>query len=70
MCKKNCIWNPPPCSCENGIYLASIITNLVTTCDEIIEEEKKLLQQILIKKKRFLYFTQPPISYNSIIDNC
>ena len=56
MCaKKNCLWNPPPCSCENGIYLASIITNLVTTCDEIIEEETKTIATNFNSKKKDFY---------------
>ena len=37
--KKNYIWNPTTCSCENGKYLASIIDNSVITCDEIIDAE-------------------------------
>ena len=47
---KNFIWNPAACNWENGItalsiilakylYLASIIDNLVITCDEITEPE-------------------------------
>ena len=39
-CKKDYIWNPCTCSCENGKYLASIINNSVIKCDEIMEETK------------------------------
>ena len=41
MRKKDYIWNPTTCSCENGKYLASIIDNLMITCDEIIDAETK-----------------------------
>ena len=33
--------NSVTCSCKNGKYLASIIDNSVTMCDEIIEVGKK-----------------------------
>ena len=33
--------NPATCSCENGKYLASIIYDLVITCDEIMDAETK-----------------------------
>ena len=36
--KKDYIWNPAICSCENGKYLASTIVDSVSTCDIIIEE--------------------------------
>ena len=43
MCaKKNYIWNPTTCSCENGKYLANIIDDSVITCDEIIEDTKSI----------------------------
>ena len=36
ICEKDYIWNPTACNCENGKYLASIITDdLVIMCDEI-----------------------------------
>ena len=34
------IWNPATRSCENDKYLASVIYDLLITCDEIIEETK------------------------------
>ena len=34
--KKDYIWSPATCSCENSKYLASTIDNSVITCDEII----------------------------------
>ena len=37
ICEKDYICNIATCSPENGEYLASIIDNLVSTCDEIIE---------------------------------
>ena len=36
ICGKDYIWNPAPCNCKNGKYLASIIDNSVITCDKII----------------------------------
>ena len=48
---KDYIWNPAICSCKNNKYLASIINDSVTTCNEIIDRKKKKpLQKILIKK--------------------
>ena len=46
VCGKDYIWNPTTCSCENGKYLANIMHDSVTTCDEIIEsynEETKIV---------------------------
>ena len=41
MCaKKDNIWNPATCSCENGKHSANIINDSVITCDEIIETIK------------------------------
>ena len=40
ICEKHYIWNPDTCSCENGKYLANIMDDSATTCDEIIEETK------------------------------
>ena len=31
--KKNYIWNPATCNCENGKYLASIMNDSAITCD-------------------------------------
>ena len=39
--KKDYIWNPVTCSCENGKYLASTIDGSVIMCDEIIDAETK-----------------------------
>ena len=36
--KKDYIWNPATCSCENRKYLASTIADSVSTCDIIVEE--------------------------------
>ena len=58
--KKDHIWNHVIWSCKNGKYLASIIDNLLVTCDEIIgvdvdaeaksKDEAKLFEEI---KKNF-----------------
>ena len=54
VCEKDYIWNPATCSCENGNYLANIVNDSVTTCDEIIDaatavptnvNEKKIIRQ-------------------------
>ena len=47
---KDCIWNPDACICENDKYLASIIYNSVTACDEIIEETKTVPTNLNEKK--------------------
>ena len=39
--EKDYPWNPATCNCENGKYLASIIDDLLITCDEIIDAEDK-----------------------------
>ena len=39
--RKAYIWNPSTYRCENGKYLASIIDDSATTCDEIIDSEVK-----------------------------
>ena len=33
---KKIVWNPDRCSCENGIYLASIMGDSAIICDEVI----------------------------------
>ena len=38
--KKDYIWNPATCSCDNGKYVGSIIDDSLIMCDEIIEETK------------------------------
>ena len=43
--KKNYIWNPATCRCENGKYVGSIIDDSVIVCDEIIEETKTVLSK-------------------------
>ena len=62
--RKNYIWNPATCSCENGKYVGSIIDDTVITCDEIIEKTKTVP-----KTKRFLYSICLFINYHTIIDN-
>ena len=34
---KDYVWNPVPCSCENGKYLESILDNSTIVCDEVKE---------------------------------
>ena len=40
MRKKDYIWNPAVCSCENGKYLVRINNDSVITCNEMIGETK------------------------------
>ena len=40
--EKDYIWNPATRSFENGKHLASIIDDLVITCDEIVKETKTI----------------------------
>ena len=62
MCKRDYIWSPATCNCENGKYLASIIDDSVTTSDEIKKQklleqkqfQQKLFHQILTKKVNFI----------------
>ena len=53
ICENDYVWNPTKRNCEKGKYLASIISDSMIICDEVIKsysEEIKLLQQILMKK--------------------
>ena len=50
VCEKDYIWNPATCSCENGNYLANIVNDLVTTCDEIIDAATTVPTNINAKK--------------------
>ena len=43
--KKDYIWNPATCSCQNGKYLASIMDDSTITCDEIIVERRSYLER-------------------------
>ena len=38
--KKDYVWNPVTCSCENGKYLTSIIDDSMITCDKIKDAEE------------------------------
>ena len=52
--KKDYVWNPSTDNCENEKYLASIMDDSTSICDEVIEsykEEIKIIQQILMKRK-------------------
>ena len=40
--KKDYIWNPAKCTCENSKYVGRITDDSVITCDEIIEEAKRV----------------------------
>ena len=70
LCEKDYIWNPFTCNCKHGKYLASVISNLVITCDKTIDAEAKsnnveikTVQQILMKRKLYI---SPALSLISI----
>ena len=49
ICKKDYVWNPATCNCENGKCLASIMDDSVIICDEVIksyDEEIKTIPKI------------------------
>ena len=47
MYKKDYTWNPAPCSCENGKYLGSIISDSVIMCDGNIHAVSRNLMSIM-----------------------
>ena len=49
-CKKDYIWNPATCSCENGKYVGSIIVDLLITCDEVIDIAKIVPTKSILTK--------------------
>ena len=75
ICEKDYIWNPAACSCENGKYLASIIDDLVITCDEILDavETKAVAtnfnEKYGICKTRNIYITCSFINHYCIINS-
>ena len=46
-CKKDYVWNPATCSCENRKYLLRIMDDSAITCDEIIESYNEETKTIL-----------------------
>ena len=44
--KKDYVWNPATCSCENEKHLESIMNDLKITCDEIIESYNEEIKTI------------------------
>ena len=57
MCpKKNYIWNPGTCSCENVKYVISIIDDSVSWCDEIIKETKTVPTETVTAKSTSVIF--------------
>ena len=45
-CKKNYIWNPTTCTCENVEYLTNTIDDSMITCDEIINESANVMSTV------------------------
>ena len=73
-CKIDYIQYPATCSCGNGKYLASIISDSVIMCHEIINTTKKVPinfneRKVTCKTKKYIYFTCFFINYYSIIDS-
>ena len=53
-CEKDYVWYPSKCGYENAKYLASIMDDSATTCDEVIEsynEETKTIPTNFNEKK-------------------
>ena len=74
-CEKNYIGNPTTCICKNGKYLASIVDDSASTCDETIEEEMKTVtinfnEKMQSGKEKILYSTHSSINYHCIIYSC
>ena len=44
--EKDYVWNSVTCNCENGKYLASIMDDLVTKCDEVIKSYDEKIRPI------------------------
>ena len=51
MCKKDHIWDPVTCTCENGNYLDSTIDDSIITCDKVIKATKNMFQNTLTKER-------------------
>ena len=47
LCKKDYIWNPSTCTCENGKHFGSIIGDLVIMNHEINEVTKTVPKKLL-----------------------
>ena len=50
VCEEDYIWYPSTCSCENGKYLASIMDDSTTKCDEVIESYDEEINLMKIKE--------------------
>ena len=48
ICAKDYTWNPAMCSCQNGMYLASIMDDSVIVCNE---SQNCTTKQMLMKRK-------------------
>ena len=53
MYRKDCIWNPAACSCQNSKYLATIIDDSVITCDKNYRNDKNRSNKNYCNKKYF-----------------
>ena len=76
--KKDYVWNPSTDNCENEKYLASIMDDSTSICDEVIEsykEEIKIIPTNFNEKKvtckiQSFHILVAFIYYYSIIDSC
>ena len=50
ICKKDYVWNPATCNCENGKCLASIMDDSAIMCDESSDKETKIILTNFNKK--------------------
>ena len=73
VCEKDYVWNPATCNCENGKYLASIMDNSVTICDEVAEsndEDADAEAKSSNKAKSYEEIKTIPTNFNEKKANC
>ena len=46
VCENDYVWNPPRSNCENGKYLASIMDDSTSICDEVINSYDEEIKTI------------------------
>ena len=73
--RENGDWNNGICTCKNGKYSGSIVSDSVIRCDENIKVTKTIPTRTVAAKKgnlqnkKILYFNHLFINYHTTIDN-
>ena len=62
VCKRDYIWNPSTCICDNGKYLNCIVGDSVNTCDEFLEETKTVPTKTLATKPVLTNFNKNKVT--------